>query len=1495
MFSIYKTIHPPTGIEHAVWARFISPLENSLILSSANYLYVYRITSHALKFECLHTFVLWGNICSITPCRLGPSSSSSSSLIPSKDALFLSFMDAKLSLIEFDPTIQDLKTLSMHYFEDELAKEGQWFNYSPPIVRVDPDMRCACMLIYNSKLVIIPFFSQLDREIITSDTIPSTANITPGSSRSSSLSSYIVHLKKLDASLTGRIIDLQFLHSYYEPTLFILCESSRTWVGRVAVKKDTCCSVALSINVAQKSNPVIWPVDKLPFDCLSCLSVPKPIGGILVLATNSIIYLNQSIPAYGVALNTLTRDSTKYPLRPLYDLKIALDLAEAIFISNDKVLISIKTGDIYLLTLHTDTMRTMKEFTFDRIGSTVLCNCLCKCDENLIFFGSRLGNSLLLRLHENTIIDPTSIDTIETMNGDENENIRNDIHEQSELINESMNKTNLSDSIDNDIIISNNKNDIIFFTSEIDTNESKKQTYTYSFEYCDNLINIGPCGYAIVGEGDSEEIRLLQRHLPLHYQTTPLDFVTTSGTNKCGSISILQQTIKPELITTQALPGSIDMWTVYSSTNEQNEKREHSFILISQETSTLIFQTGIDITELEQGGFLTNEQTIFCGNIGEQLIVQITRLHIILLRDSTQLQMISFENNPIRFATSLDRYLAILTTHGIIHIYLLVDINNEQSKLIEYYKLNDKKYICVNLYTDHSGLFTTTINNNNNNNMNNIYSHSTILNSPKQEIIQQTIVSLPSNPLDSTEFTGGDDEDEWLYGGKTIENPLASITTIEPMDSSNISTTTKHLPLNNNNNNNDNAINIIPTTRWLIAISKDGTLSIHELMTDETKSAIIRYEIARFNSGLKILVDVNDASPLMTHYLGKIETSCSAYVYELLVIGLGAKKDRVYMIARIDEDLILYEAFPYQNLPEDRLKLRFHRVTCNALVRTKKSSAKKNAAKRQKDAAQLQQQQNQVKQNPNAHEPLPVQTDLLDDEMNEYQRMLLRPFNDVANHSGIFICGTHPYWLIWSKGNLRAFPMNVDGAIKTFAEFNNNSCPNGYLYFNQKDDLRISVMPSKRILDTPWPLQKIPFKQTVHFLCYHVESKLYAATISTNEPTNTLVQPSGEDRESITYQKESNFLLPLREQFFVQLYSAIKWEPIPNAKITMNEWEHVTCMKTIALRFQGNLMKTYIAIGTANCFNEDVVSRGRVILFDIIEVVPEVNQPLTKHKLKIVHDREEKGPVTAVDSILGYLVAAVGQKVYIWQYQNNSLKGIAFVDIQIYCHRMVTIKNYILIGDVHKSIALLRYQENMRVLSYVSRDSRQLDIFATDFFIDQSHIQFVATDSDRNMYIYAHAPTQKETQGGQWLLRKSDFHIGYPVTSTIRMLVNVNNLTAKQNFENKQALLMPTLDGAIGCLVPLNEKIFRRLAMLQNSLTTMFPQYCGLNPKSFRICKTRRKQLDNPQKNTLDGDLLWRYFDLSFIERNELLSRLGMTPDQFHEDLTDIARAVTLF
>lgn len=38
-------------------------------------------------------------------------------------------------------------------------------------------------------------------------------------------------------------------------------------------------------------------------------------GGVLVCATNALLYLNQSVPPYGVSLNSIADHSTDFPLR----------------------------------------------------------------------------------------------------------------------------------------------------------------------------------------------------------------------------------------------------------------------------------------------------------------------------------------------------------------------------------------------------------------------------------------------------------------------------------------------------------------------------------------------------------------------------------------------------------------------------------------------------------------------------------------------------------------------------------------------------------------------------------------------------------------------------------------------------------------------------------------------------------------------------------------------------------------------------------------------------------------------------------------------------------------------------------------------------------------------------------------------------------------------------------------------------------------------------
>lgn len=43
------------------------------------------------------------------------------------------------------------------------------------------------------------------------------------------------------------------------------------------------------------------------------------------------------------------------------------------------------------------------------------------------------------------------------------------------------------------------------------------------------------------------------------------------------------------------------------------------------------------------------------------------------------------------------------------------------------------------------------------------------------------------------------------------------------------------------------------------------------------------------------------------------------------------------------------------------------------------------------------------------------------------------------------------------------------------------------------------------------------------------------------------------------------------------------------------------------------------------------------------------------------------------------------------------------------------------------------------------------------------------------------------------------------------------------------------LDGSIGDIVPVSEKVFRRLEMLQTLVQSHLPHYGGLNPREYRF------------------------------------------------------------
>ena len=78
------------------------------------------------------------------------------------------------------------------------------------------------------------------------------------------------------------------------------------------------------------------------------------------------------------------------------------------------------------------------------------------------------------------------------------------------------------------------------------------------FQVCDSILNVGPCGHVAMGQPSflSEELQSTTKADP------DVELVSTSGHGKNGALCVLQQTIRPQVVTTFELPGVIDMWTV---------------------------------------------------------------------------------------------------------------------------------------------------------------------------------------------------------------------------------------------------------------------------------------------------------------------------------------------------------------------------------------------------------------------------------------------------------------------------------------------------------------------------------------------------------------------------------------------------------------------------------------------------------------------------------------------------------------------------------------------------------------------------------------------------------------------------------------------------------------------------------------------------------------------------------------------------------------------
>ena len=334
----------------------------------------------------------------------------------SVDSIIVSFPIAKIAILKYDAAIHQLTTRSMHFFEEphnqkEFNKIGKTIKNGmleyEPVIRVDPENRCACVLVYNRGLVILPFrrilSSQQALKSITyaSELSSHTENTNNIIQSSKVLSSYSICIDNFPVQI-AKVIDIEFLHGYNNPTLIILYEKELCWTGRTDVRHDTCGTIVVSINTNERTNPIVWKTEFLPYDCLRLQAVPMPLGGAIIVTPSTMIWLDQSSPLCSVKVNCLGGKHTNFRSDDQTLQKMSLEGSISHFIKGrkDKIIFCLKDGEIYIVQLmHDRESPGVKDFNFlfcEKLA--VVPSSFISLDDasSILFVSSRIGSSFLV-------------------------------------------------------------------------------------------------------------------------------------------------------------------------------------------------------------------------------------------------------------------------------------------------------------------------------------------------------------------------------------------------------------------------------------------------------------------------------------------------------------------------------------------------------------------------------------------------------------------------------------------------------------------------------------------------------------------------------------------------------------------------------------------------------------------------------------------------------------------------------------------------------------------------------------------------------------------------------------------------------------------------------------------------------------------------------------------------------------------------------------------
>ncbi|PWN38026.1 uncharacterized protein FA14DRAFT_22204 [Meira miltonrushii] len=623
-----------------------------------------------------------------------------------RDTLIISFKDAKMALMQWSDAAADLITISIHTYERAPQVSEGVSPHFLQCLQVDPESRCAALLLPQDALAILPFYNDTAEEL---DELLARAGGDVGGSISLEKSlpyapSFVLSLSSADIDIKN-VRDFVFLPSFQRPTIAVLFEKDATWTGRLDERHDTCAVrfITLDLGVSiESSHRVISSKDGLPFDSLYLTACPPSVGGGVYITTSSaLIHMDQGGRTVGVAVNGWHALTSKLSLPrwksdahkvtsngqvngitngltgDIEKTLMQLDLANSHIVFPDSssplAFLFLQDGEVWLLQNSLEG-RTLSSINLESRGATTQPSVATAVSAGqFVFVGSMVGDSQLLRrITTASTVASTAITNDSTKSDDDDMDLDDDLYGESSAPTNGINGNGVGG--------------------------GQKHT-TFELQSVATVEHLGPIlhiGQAVIGDSDDFE------HGGGMAQT-----VICSGAKHSGGLNMLEPQIVPRGKRQVALNATTGLWVLRTS-----EETGETLLLASNAADSEL--AIVDSKGIMQSTTKIKGRTIFACSVpnatAEQGAIRVTERAVQMMDDKgVEKRLVDLKKGKpadvdIFKAELCASYLTILWTDGSLNLLEITASDLKPVGLPE--EVSGRKFIAASVVEDIFESFT---------------------------------------------------------------------------------------------------------------------------------------------------------------------------------------------------------------------------------------------------------------------------------------------------------------------------------------------------------------------------------------------------------------------------------------------------------------------------------------------------------------------------------------------------------------------------------------------------------------------------------------------------------------------------------------------------------------------------------------------------------------------------------------------------------------------